>query len=129
MKNYNLSSTKLDEIQNHEDFIIVWLSLENVPNSIMNLAHYLNKYNSDEACMNYIKKFKSERKILLVLTMGLEYLSSFEDLSQIQSIYVLKKQGENSQFNKLNHSKLVDVFENLDELINRLRKDIINLHK
>ncbi|CAF1157791.1 unnamed protein product [Rotaria sp. Silwood1] len=125
MEKYNLSLTELDEIQNHEDFIVIWLSSDDVPNSIMNFADYLKIYDSCEACISYIKKFKSERKILLVYMMDWAYLSIFEDFSQIQSIYVLKKQDDNLEFNKQNHPKLIDLFQNLDELINRLRKDIL----
>ncbi|CAF2609852.1 unnamed protein product [Rotaria sp. Silwood2] len=91
----------------------------------MNFADYLNKYDSSEACTTYIKKFKSERKILLVLMIDLEYLSVFEELSQIQAIYVLKKQDENIEFNEQDHKKLVHLFQNVDELIDRLRKDIL----
>ncbi|CAF5164880.1 unnamed protein product, partial [Rotaria sp. Silwood1] len=32
MEKYNLSLTELDEIQNHEDFIVIWLSSDDVPN-------------------------------------------------------------------------------------------------
>ncbi|CAF1222901.1 unnamed protein product [Adineta steineri] len=126
MEKYNLSFTELNETQNHEDFNIIWLSLDAVPNSISD--NYLKQFDCREACISYIRKFKSERKFLLVLTMDLEYLSSFEDLSQIQSIYILKKSNENIQFNKQNCLKLVDKFENIDELINRLRKDILLLY-
>ncbi|CAF3670551.1 unnamed protein product [Adineta steineri] len=125
MEKYNLSFIELDENQNHEDFVIVWLSLDDVPNSTANFNNYLKKYDSREACMSYIRNFRSERKIFLILLMDVEYLSIFEELSQIQSIYILKQHDENLQFNKQDHLKLVGPFENIDELINRLRKDIL----
>ena len=125
MERYNLSLTKLDEIQNHEDFHVVWLSMDDIPNSITNFADYLMKCDTRENCIKQIEMFKSERKILLVLTMDLEYLSSFEDLTQIQAIYLLQKQGENFQFNKQDHPKLIALFQDINDLIDRLRKDIL----
>ncbi|CAF4150081.1 unnamed protein product, partial [Adineta steineri] len=49
MEKYNLSFIELDENQNHEDFVIVWLSLDDVPNSTANFNNYLKKYDSREA--------------------------------------------------------------------------------
>ncbi|UJR17422.1 hypothetical protein I4U23_004317 [Adineta vaga] len=125
MEEYNLSLTELDETQNHDDFRVVWLSSSDMPKSLIKFADYLEKFSSMEACISYIHEVQSERKILLVLLMNLECLSNFEDLSQIHSIYALTQQHETSQLDKQDYSKLVGPFENLYELINRLRKDIL----
>jgi hypothetical protein len=124
MNQFDLSSTELNEIQNHDDFIVVWISLDDVPNELQNFGHYLKKYYSNETCISYINQFQSDCKILLVLT-DFESLSTFEDFIQIQSIYVLKKERQKIEFNKENHQKLVDIFEDIDKLIDRLRKDIL----
>jgi tetratricopeptide (TPR) repeat protein len=124
MNPFDLSSTELNEIQNHDDFIVIWISSDDVPNELKIFVDYLKKFDSNETCINYINQFKTERKILLVLT-DLESLSNFEDFVQIHSIYIFKKELQNNQFDKKNHSKLVDIFENIDKLIDRLRKDIL----
>ena len=38
MNEFGLSSTKLNEIQNHDDFIVVWISSDNVPDELKNLV-------------------------------------------------------------------------------------------
>jgi hypothetical protein len=123
MAKFNLSSTKLNEIQNHDDFEIVWCSSDNTDSiELTNFVDYLNIFNSFETSDNYIKKIKSERKIFLVLTCFFDYLSYFNDLLQIQSIYVLER---NSQNVKEKYSKLVKVFTDERTLIERLRHDIL----
>lgn len=104
MMKFDLSSTELNEFQN--------------------FGHYLKKYHSNESCINYINAIKSERKILRVLT-ELESLSNFHVLIQIQSIYLFLKESLSCKFNKENYSKLIDQFTDIDELISRLRKDIL----
>ena len=124
MVDSDLSLTKLNEIQNHDDFIVIWISADNLPDELQNFADYLKKFDSNEESINYIKQIKSENKIFLVLT-NLKSLSNFEDLIQIQSIYILEKDNQNIEFNKENDRKLVDIFNDLTQLINRLRKDIL----
>jgi hypothetical protein len=92
----------LNEIQNHDDFIVVWISSDDSPSELKNFGHYLKKCDSNETCMSYINQFQSDRKILLVL-IDFESLSSFENFIQIQSIYILIKQSQTNQFNKENH--------------------------
>jgi tetratricopeptide (TPR) repeat protein len=126
MDKHDLSSTKLNEIQNYDDFRVVWVGLDDAPGKLKELLRYVKEYYSDEECINYIKQFKSERKILLILT-NVESISNFVSFPQIQSIYVLEKQSNN--FNKNNYEKLVNVFDDINELIDRLCKDIVILCK
>ena len=124
MSVFDLSCTELDEIQNHDDFIVVWASPNDVPSKLNYLVDYLKKYHSQENCIDYIKQVKSDRKILLV-TNDLQSISVFEDLKQIQSIYVLQEDNQNTELNRNDHPKVVGIFENQDQLTDRLRKDIL----
>ena len=85
MEEYNLSLTELDETQNHDDFHVVWFSLNDIPKFLTKFADSLKKFSSIEDCMSYM------------------------------------------QFDKHDRSKLVGPFDNIDELINRVRKDILFL--
>ncbi|CAF1067547.1 unnamed protein product [Adineta steineri] len=125
MSESNLSSTKLTEIQNHDDYKVVWLgSNNNIPNE-ENIVDYLKKFVSVEECYDHITDIKSERKILLVLTEFFECLVHFNELNQIHSIYLLEKNGENINFNQTQSSKMVNIFSDKHTLIERLRQDIL----
>lgn len=125
MNRYDLASTELDEFQNHDDFIIVWVSLDDHLDRLENFSRYLKRFHSQEHCKRFIREVKSERKILLILT-EFDSLSVFHDFIQIQSIYLLlKKKRSFSTIHSENYPKLVDQFIDIDELIARLRKDIL----
>lgn len=85
---------------------------------------YLKTYHLDDICMNEMKEFKSEGKVFLILT-NMKSLSNYEKFVQIQFIYILNEQHKIIQFNKKDHPKLIDVFENMNDLIDRLHKDLI----
>ncbi|CAF2974522.1 unnamed protein product, partial [Rotaria sp. Silwood2] len=126
MTQCKLSLTKLDEIQNHDDFRVVWFSSDNnFPNELVHFVDYLEKYDSFETCYNYIKGFQSERIIIFVLIELFEYLSYFNNLFQIQSIYVMQRNPQNMEYEKQTYSKLVNIFTDEQTLIERLRHDII----
>ncbi|CAF1397698.1 unnamed protein product [Rotaria sordida] len=126
MIQFKLSLTKLDEIQNHDDFRVVWFSSDNnFPNELAYFVDYLEKYDSFETCCNYVQGFQSERIIILVLIDFFEYLSYFNNLFQIQSIYVVQRNLQNMQYEKQEYSKLVNIFTDERTLIERLRHDIL----
>ncbi|CAF4677609.1 unnamed protein product [Rotaria sp. Silwood1] len=126
MAECKLSLTELNEIQNHDDFRVVWFSLDNnFPNELAHFVDYLEKCDSFETCYNYIKNFQSECMIILVLIELFEYLSDFNNLLQIQSIYVLQRNLQNMRYEKQKYSKLVNVFTDERTLIERLRHDIL----
>jgi len=84
MDEFNLSPTKLNGTQNHDEFIIIWKSSDPIPMKLKeNCDDYLRDYDSDDTCIDEIKKFKSERKFFLILT-NIESLSKFEEFVQIQ---------------------------------------------
>ncbi|CAF1309606.1 unnamed protein product [Rotaria sordida] len=126
MTQFKLSLTKLDEIQNHDDFRVVWFSSDNnLPNELAHFVDYLEKYDSFETCCNYIQGFQSDRIIILVLIDFFEYLSYFNNLFQIQSIYVMQRNPQNMQYEEQEYSKLVNIFTDEQTLIERLRHDIL----
>ncbi|CAF3284127.1 unnamed protein product [Rotaria socialis] len=86
------------------------------------------KFDSNETAHNYIETSKSEGKILLILT-EFESLSAFENLIQIQSIYVFDRNHQNTQFEKEHHPKLAAIFKDINSLIERVRKDILLTHR
>ncbi|CAF4199498.1 unnamed protein product [Rotaria sordida] len=125
MINFNLSSTPLNEIQNHEDYKIVWFSTDsNIPYKEQ-IIDYLIPFNSFEDCDDYIINVQSDRKILLVLINFFEYVSYYNDFPQIQSIYVLERNLQNINYENQTYSKRVNTFTNEHALIERLRQDIL----
>ncbi|CAF0829413.1 unnamed protein product [Adineta steineri] len=123
MAEYNLSSTLLNEIQNHDDLEVVWLySGDYISNKVENFGEYFKTFKSAEECENYIEKIESERKILLVLINSSIYVSYFNDFPQIQSIYVLER---NMKYEKEDFSKLIEIFSDEHILIKRIRQDIL----
>jgi tetratricopeptide (TPR) repeat protein len=127
MNAFNLSTTILDEIQNHDDFQVVWLCSNNdVPSEFTPFFNdYLKKFHLFTTCDNYIKRFHSERKILLVLKDFFDHLSYFNDLPQIHSIYILDNFSQNVIYEKEKYSKLVHIFTDEHTLIDRVRRDIL----
>ncbi|CAF1343900.1 unnamed protein product [Rotaria sordida] len=126
MARFKLLLTKLDEIQNHDDFRVVWFSSDNnFPHELAHFVDYLEKYESFETCDNYVKEFQSERMIILVLIELFEYLSYFNSLLQIQSIYIVQRNLQNMEYEKQKYSKLVNIFTDERTLIERLRHDIL----
>jgi tetratricopeptide (TPR) repeat protein len=127
MSEFNLFLTTLNEIQNHEDFEIIWLdTFNNIPNELRkSFNNYLKVYHSFESCNDYIiTNVQSTRKILLILTNFCDTLSYFNDLPQIHSIYILKKNFENIEYVRKN-DKLVNIFTDIYTLVERLRQDIL----
>jgi tetratricopeptide (TPR) repeat protein len=117
-----LSATEINELQNHDDFKVIWFGSDNyVSNELNNFTDYLEKYCSFEECYNHISKIRSELKILLVLTDFYQNLSDFHDLPQVQSIYILNK----NLVDKQNYPKVVNIFTDERMLIERLRQDIL----
>jgi hypothetical protein len=48
MNNLDLLITKLNEIQNHDDFIIFWISSDHLPNEVKNFDDNLKDFRSIE---------------------------------------------------------------------------------
>lgn len=127
MSEFNLSSTKLNETQNHDDFQVFWCSLKDIPNELQHFVDYLTKFDTWQECAIHIaEKVRSDRKILLVLITSdsFGFVSYFNDFPQIHAIYVLDE-----NFEKLNEQnkpkKLNGIFINECALIDRLRRDIL----
>ena len=117
----NIRRQELNEILNHEDFIILWIPSDNIPDVFKQFVPHLPELNSIDAGLNYINKLKSDGKIFLVLT-DVNLLSNFENLTQIQFIYVFNEAIEDVRESR---GKLIGVFEKIDKLIDRLCKDVL----
>ena len=126
MADFNVRSTNLNEIENHDDFRIVWFSSDH--HFLSELAKFegdVDMYSSFKTCDEFIRSFRSERKIFLVLTTWQDYLSYFEKLSQIQSIYVLVTSSKEVHYESSTCSKLINFFYDQSTLIERLHRDIL----
>ncbi|UJR17980.1 hypothetical protein I4U23_004881 [Adineta vaga] len=122
---FQLILTQLDEIQNHEDFIIIWFPSNGRIANEENMGDYLKKFDSLETLNNCIQEVQIERKILLVLTDSFDRLPYFDQLLQIHVIYILNKSTQNIEYRNYTPSKLVDIFTDEYTLIERLRRDIL----
>lgn len=119
------SSTKLDTIQYHEYFKVVWFSLDNdAPNELGDFIDYFEKCHSFEACNNYITRSEDESRILLILVDLFEHLPYFGNLSRIQSIYLLGRNIPNVKEKELRCPKLVRIFTEKSLLTDKLKQDI-----
>jgi hypothetical protein len=126
MTDYILSSSNLNEIQNPDDYEVIWFGSRNyVPRELKKFTDFINECYTFKECDNYIQKIQSDRKILLVFTDFFQHLSYFNNLRQVQSIYISKKNSDVKEYKKHHYSKLVDVFTNERVLIERIRQDIL----
>lgn len=121
-----LSSTKLDGIQNHDDFQIVWFGLDiYISEELINMVEFLHQYFTIEECENYIKSVKNDRSILLVLTDFFDCALDFDQYDQIHSIYILNRNQQNIDGKIRNSPKFTQSFNDENILIKRLRYDIV----
>ncbi|CAF0870173.1 unnamed protein product [Rotaria sordida] len=128
MSRFHLSSTKLNETPNHYDFRVVWIGSSGAPKELEDFDMDLRKYDSCENCENDIKKFESKDTFLIVLKDFIPE-ADFQNLRKIQSIYVLKENYQSLTCNRINHPEVVEIFEDINTLINRLYKDILLAHR
>lgn len=118
-----------NRIQNEDDFIVVFISSEDIPVQLLNkIACKLKKFDSNDDALIDISRLKSDRKVFLILTQ-LESLKYFKNLSQIQSIYILQDGHRNIELIDQTYSNLIGIFDNLTELINRLCKDMLLIYR
>jgi hypothetical protein len=80
MAEFNLSSTILDETQNHDDFIVVWLCSDNTLPEQVKLIDNLQRYSSFEDCVDYIATIQSERKLLSDVIIPLRRVSLLKQM-------------------------------------------------
>jgi hypothetical protein len=111
MTDYILSSSELNVIQNYDGYKVIWFGSRNyVPRELRSITDYIDECYTFEGCDNHIKNVRSERRILLVFTDFYQRLSYFNNLFQVQSIYILKINSSNLKYKKVNYSKLIDSF-------------------
>jgi hypothetical protein len=123
---YSLSSIKLDEIQNHDDFQIVWFGLYiPISKELINMIEFSHQYFTFDECENYIKSVKNDRSILLVLTDFFDCALDFDRYDEIHSIYILNRNQQEIDDEIRNSSKLTQIFNDENILIERLRYDIV----
>ncbi|CAF1665064.1 unnamed protein product [Rotaria magnacalcarata] len=121
-----LSSTKLNDIPNHDDFRIIWISFDNAPRDLVDFDNHLKKYESCEACENDIKKFESKLRFVAIVKNSIPE-TDFESLCQIQSIYILLEKNVNIDYNPTNHPKVVGSFKNIDAILNHLLRRYLSI--
>ena len=117
-------SIHLNEVKNHDDFQVAWACPDDIPNTLKNFVDECTKYDTCDMCVAELKKFKSERKFLIILT-DFHFITEFESLPQTQAIYIWEKNDGRFGYKPEIHSKVVGIFDNIDDLIDRLRKDIL----
>ncbi|CAF4124542.1 unnamed protein product, partial [Rotaria sordida] len=107
---------------------VVWIGSSGAPKELEDFDMDLRKYDSCENCENDIKKFESKDTFLIVLKDFIPE-ADFQNLRKIQSIYVLKENYQSLTCNRINHPEVVEIFEDINTLINRLYKDILLAHR
>ena len=125
-KDFRLSSLSLNERHNHESFQVFWLSSENnVPSEFDTMGGSVQIYGSFEQCECDIRAINIEGKLFLVLTNFVEHLPYFNELFQIQFIYILDRHNHYKSLDVKRHSKLVGIFTDEHKLIQRIRRDML----
>lgn len=125
MSELHLPSTTINETQNRNDFRIMWIGSKRVPNVLKHFDKYLEEYPSCQAyCEEHTMKFENEPIFLVILKDRIPE-KDFENLPQIRSIYILKEECQNLEYDPTDHKKLVGIFENINTLIERLYKYIL----
>jgi hypothetical protein len=80
MDHFYLSSTRLNDRQNHDDFIVAWFCTNNGAEELKNLDEFLRTLDTFDECVDFIKKYESERKILLVIK-GFQFVLGWQQSS------------------------------------------------
>jgi hypothetical protein len=93
MTDYILSSSNLNEIENHDDYKVIWFGPRNyVPRELKQFTDYIQESYSFEEYNDHIKNVRSDWKSRLVFAHFI--------FVQVQSIYIFKKNSEGTEYGK-----------------------------
>ncbi|CAF3911197.1 unnamed protein product [Rotaria sp. Silwood2] len=109
-----------------ENFIIVWLDLkgneldESLMNQLRKMINSINVFSDTVQCLNYLSQIQHEQIFMIVSNFfDRKFFSNIEEISQINSIYVLyDKKIDYQEYQKLK------VFNKMELICNELKRDI-----
>ncbi|CAF3374934.1 unnamed protein product [Rotaria sp. Silwood1] len=110
-----------------ENFIIVWLDLksetlnESVMNQLRKMINSINVFSDTEQCINYLSQIQHEQIFMIVSNFfDLKFFSIVEEISQIDSIYVLY----DKKIDYKEYKKIKGIFNSIELIYNELKRDI-----
>jgi tetratricopeptide (TPR) repeat protein len=127
--------TKSSSLENKEDVTLIWLdkTIDTTRTTLREITDYVLLYTELEPCLTYIRSINNERIFLIVSgNYAEECLNEIHDLSQVDSIFIfcmnlLKYKNRLSNYERF--TKIVDIFDNEDKLIQSIREELDDLRK
>ncbi|UJR09276.1 hypothetical protein I4U23_013521 [Adineta vaga] len=122
-------------ISNKEDVTLIWLdkTIDATRTTLREITNYVLLYTEIEPCIAYIRSITSERIFLIVSgSYADQCIQQIHDLIQVDSIFIfcmnIRKYKEEFLQTKF-YAKLVDVFDQEDQLIRSIREELNVLRK
>jgi hypothetical protein len=122
-------------IENKEDVTLIWLdkTIDTSRTKLREVTNYVLLYTELEPCIEYIRSINTERIFLIISGNYAEAcLNQIHDLPQVDSVFIYcinLNKYKNQFLNSEQYTKIVNVFDNEDQLIESIREELNDLHK
>ena len=121
-----MDEMSLNECHHPSDFRILWFVLERpFPQDFDQMHSHVISIDSIETFDQQLKSFEQSGRLLLLVTNSTEHFDVFHRYRQIVYIYLWAR----SPSSILSETQNIRVFDDLNELMQRLRRDIISTHR
>jgi hypothetical protein len=121
--------------ENKEDVTLIWVdqTIDTTRTTLREITNYVLLYTELEPCIRHIRSINKER-IFLIVSGGYaeECLKQIHDLAQVDSIFIFcmnLSKYKNEFINSERYSKIINIFDNEDELIQSIRTELDDLSK
>ncbi|CAF0995987.1 unnamed protein product [Adineta steineri] len=121
---------------NREDVTLIWLdkTIDTTRTTLREMTDYVLLYTEIEPCITYIRSITNERIFLIVSGDYAELcLNEIHDLPQIDIIFIFCMNLSSIDKDKLvdtnSYTKIIDIFDNEDKLIQSIREELTDLQK
>ena len=130
-----VSTSTADSVENKEEVTLIWLdkTIDTTRTALREITDYVRLYTDIEPCVTYIRSINKERIFLIISGAYAEQcLDEIHDLPQIDSIFIFcmnVSKYKNEVFNRERYTKIIDVFDDEEQLIQSIRNQLDDLQK
>jgi len=130
-----VTTANSSSIKNKEDITLIWLdkAIDESRTVLREINNYVRLYTELEPCIAYIRSITRERIFLIISGSYAEQcLDQIHDLPQVDSIFIFcinLTKYKNEFLDSKKYSKIIDIFDNENRLIELIREELNDLHK